>query len=348
VGGQDNGERRFILIPVQPAYYEQNKEMFRNKIEEGTSQVLLIIPEDITSAAQITFISKSVSDLDLIQITRRRINDVVNKIRLQRAGFDPQKIKDLTSRIEIKTVKVVKGTETEKGIEQEFLTSFIFLLILYMTIIFYGAAVMRGVLEEKTSKIVEVLLSSGNSFQLMMGKIFGIGSAGLVQYGLWTAMALSTFFIISASSPAIAKNISISPLVFVFFVVFFLLGFFQFSTLYAAVGSMCSSQEDSQALSMPVTILIIIPFVVSFTVITDPTSQLARTLSLLPFFAPMLMFLRIVLVTPPAIEIILAIFINLVSIIFFTWISSKIYRVGILMYGKRPNLPELFRWLRYK
>ena len=344
----DNGERRFVLIPVQPSYYQQNKEKFRNKIEKGASQILLLIPENITSGGQIIYISKSVSSLDLIQLIRRKINDVVNKIRLQQAGFDPQKIKNLTTRVEIKTIKVTKGGEAEKGMGQEFFTSFIFLLILYMTIIFYGAAVMRGVLEEKTSKIVEVLLSSSSSFQLMMGKLFGVGSAGLVQYGLWTIMALGIFFIVSASSPIIAENISVSPLVFVFFIVFFLLGFFQFSTLYAAVGSVCSSQEDAQALSMPVTILIIIPFIISFTVISDPTSQLARTLSFLPFFTPMLMFLRIILVTPPASEIIFAILINLISILFFTWISSKIYRIGILMYGKRATLPEVFKWLRYK
>lgn len=344
----ENGERRFILIPVQPAAYTQNKEKYRREIENGYVNVLLIIPEDIMSGGQISYISKSISDFDLIQLIRGRINDVVNEIRLREAGLDPKKIKELSVKIGVKTIKVVKGGEKEKGVGQEFITSFIFLLILYMTIIFYGAAVMRGVLEEKTSKIVEVLLSSSNSFQLMMGKLLGIGSAGLVQYGLWTLMALGIFFVASASSPTIARNISVSPIVFVFFIIFFLIGFFQFSTLYAAVGAMCSSQEDTQALSMPVTILVVIPFVISFTVITDPTSQLARILSLIPFFTPMLMFLRVTLVTPPAIEIIAAIGISLLSIVFFTWISAKIYRVGILMSGKRPTLPEVIKWVRYK
>jgi len=344
----DNGELRFILIPVDPLDYKENSISYQQNIEKEKSSVLLVLPDHLIEGGDITFYSKTVSDIDLIQLIRRKINEEINQVRLEQAGFDPEKIKKLTSRIGIKTKKMVKGKAEEKGFGQEFFTAFIFLLILYMTILLYGAGVMRGVLEEKTSRIIEVLLSSSNSFNLMMGKIFGVGGAGLVQYGIWTFLAFTAFFFISGASPKIAQHIQISPNVFLAIIVFFVLGFFQFSTLYAAVGAMCSSQEDAQALSTPVTFLIIIPFIISFTVINDPSSNLAQILSLIPFFTPMLMFLRIILATPPFFEVLLSIVINLAAILFFVWVSAKIYRVGILMYGKRPTVPEIIKWVRYK
>lgn len=344
----DNGELKYVLIPVNPQIYNQNPERYRRRIEKGETNIVLILPENIIEGGEITYLSKSVSEMELIQSIRRRINEEVNQIRLRHAGFDPEKINELTQRVGIKTVKIVKGEEREKGLGQEWITSFVFLMFLYMTILLYGAGVMRGVLEEKTSRIIEVLLSSSNSFNLMIGKIFGVGSAGLVQYAVWILMGFGVFFIASASVPQVMNQVVISPDIFLFFVLFFVMGFFEFATLYAAVGAMCSTQEDAQALSAPVTILIIVPFIISFMVINDPTSQLARVLSLIPFFTPMVMFLRITLITPPAIEIVAAIGINLIAILILAWISAKIYRVGILLYGKRPTLPEIVKWLRYK
>jgi ABC-2 type transport system permease protein len=343
-----NGELRFILIPIEPAVYREHKEDFRQRIEAGEISVILVLPQDIVDGGEITYLSRSVSEMDLIQSIRRRVNDEVNQIRLRHAGLDPGQINELTRRVGIKTIKIQKGKETEKGVGQEFITSFIFLMILYMTILLYGAGVMRSVLEEKTSRIIEVLLSSSNSFSLMMGKIFGVGSAGLVQYGIWSLMSFGVFFIASASAPQFMEQVTVSPDTFFFFALFFVLGFFQFATLYAAVGAMCSTQDDVQAMSAPVTILIIIPFMVSFMVINNPTSDASQILSMIPFFTPMLMFLRVTLVAPPAWEVIMAIGINLIAILFFVWVSSKIYRVGILLYGKRPTVPEIVRWMKYK
>ena len=343
-----NGELRFVLIPIEPRIYYDKREQFIQRIEKEETNIILVIPVDIVEGGEITYLSKTVSQMEMIQSIRRRINDIVNQIRLVRAGFDPERIKELTRRIDIKTVKIVKGEEKEKGMGQEWITSFIFLMFLYMTILFYGAGIMRGVLEDKTSRIIEVLLSSSNSFALMVGKIFGSGSAGLVQYAIWSFMATAVFFFASASVPQVMENVTLSPDIFLFFILFFIIGFFQFATLYAAVGAMCSSQEDAQALSMPVTILIIIPFFVSFMVINDPTSQAAQILSMVPFFTPMIMFLRVILASPSVLEILAALAINILSILFFTWISAKIYRVGILLYGKRPTVPEIVKWLRYK
>ncbi|MFZ0389237.1 MAG: ABC transporter permease, partial [Calditrichia bacterium] len=248
----------------------------------------------------------------------------------------------------IQTLKVVKGEEQEKGFEEEYVISMVFLFLLYMTLILYGQTIMRSIIEEKTSRIVEVLLSSANSFQLLMGKLLGVGSVGLVQYVLWSVLASVGFIIGTASVPNLSDVFSISPMIMFYFILFFIIGYFTFSTLYAAAASLSSDMQDMQSLSMIVTILVIIPFVVSFAIVRNPTSDLSQVLSFIPFFTPLLMFMRISLVTPPLWEILLAIGINLVTIVGIIWLSARIFRIGILMTGKRPTLPEVIRWVRYR
>ena len=345
----ESGQPRYILSPVQNSVYETGKEQFYQAIEDGYVDLLLIIPENILDNGEITFISASLANRDFIRLAQQRINAAVNKIRLEQAGLDPVQIEQLTRRVAFKTVKVSEGKETEKGFGEEWAVAFTFLMILYTTIIIYGQAVMRGALEEKTSRILEILLSSGNSFQLMIGKLFGIGFVGLTQYAVWVLFALGALAMMLMSAPYMASQISFSPLILPYFVLFFLIGYFQFSALYAAVGAMCSTQEDAQALSAPVTFLIVIPFIISISLgVSDPSSSLSQILSLMPFFAPMLMFLRIQLANPPLWEILAAVLINLAAILLFTYLAAKIYRVAILIYGKRPTVREIARWLRYR
>jgi ABC-2 type transport system permease protein len=159
---------------------------------------------------------------------------------------------------------------------------------------------------------------------------------------------MGVFLFATTSMPNVAEYISVTPTLLFYFVVFFIVGFFTFATLYAAVGAVCSDMQDAQSLSGPITIMVIIPFMVSFMVVRDPSSDIARILSLIPFFAPMIMFMRISLVLPPLWEILISLMINILTILLIIWISAKIYRIGILMYGKRPTVPEVIRWIRYK
>lgn len=343
-----NGQPRFVLSEVDPEIYANNQESYRTQIDNGLVNAILILPAELIKGAQVIYISRTVSDIDLIQKLRNGISDVVNNERLAQVGLNAARIKQLTRKVDIKTIKLVQGEEKARGFDQEYISSMVFLIILYMTIILYGSSMMRGVIEEKSSRIIEVLLSSTNSFQLLIGKLFGVGAVGLIQYLIWAAMGTAVFFIATSSIPAIAEFINISPLVLFYFVVFFIIGFFTFSTLYTAVGAMCSDMQDAQSLSAPVTLLIILPFIISFMVIKDPTTDIARILSFLPFFTPLIMFLRISLAMPPVWEILTSLLVNFVTIVFITWLAARIYRVGILMYGKRPTLPEVIRWLRYQ
>ncbi|GAB4371394.1 MAG: ABC transporter permease [Calditrichia bacterium] len=342
-----NGQPRFIYYMTDPAHYEQNKEKINADIEKDLIDGVVIISEDVLDGGEIVYMAKSVADIDLIQKIRTNFSTVVSNERLKTAGLDPQEVKKLTRKVPIRTVKIVKGEERARGFEQEYFTSLIFLMILYVTILFYGQAIARGVTEEKTSRIIEILLSSTNSFHLMLGKLLGIGAVGLTQYIIWAIMSVAAFLVATTSLPAMAEFINISPAVLFYFVVFFIIGFFTFSTLFVAVGAMSSDMQDIQSLSTPVTFLIIIPFILSFMIIKDPTSQIAQILSFIPFFTPLIMFLRISLVMPAAWEIIVSLVINIVTILGIMWLCARIFRVGILMYGKRPTVPEIVKWLRY-
>lgn len=342
-----NGSPRFVMITADTAAYRSDPAPFHAALEKGEVDVLLSIPGDVLQSNRLNYLSQSVSDIDVIRTVQGRFNGALNKIRLEKAGLDPTRVDSLTARLEVNTVKISNGEEQEKGTGQEILTVTVFLMILYVTIILYGQMVMRGVLEEKTSRIMEVLLSSTNSFSLMLGKLFGIGSVGLLQYAIWVSagIGLATFAGSGMMMPANAFSIDMS--VFGYFVLFFILGYFIFSALFAAVGSMCSTQEDAQALATPVIFLIIIPFLLSISLgMQDPNSEITRILSYLPFFAPMMMFTRILVSNPAGWEIAFSVVVNVAAIFLLAWICARIYRVGILMYGKRPNLPEVLRWIR--
>jgi ABC-2 type transport system permease protein len=183
---------------------------------------------------------------------------------------------------------------------------------------------------------------------MMVGKFIGIGLVGLTQFGIWalsTALLSSVGVAMFATRGAKVPNVPVSLLVY--FVLFFILGFFLYATLYAAVGAIVSSEEDAQQVQFPVTMLLVVPMMIFGLVMANPNSVSSTVLSMVPFFAPTLMMLRIAVINPPVWQVVLSMVIMLVTIAGLLWLSSKIYRVGILMYGKRPNLAELGRWLRY-
>jgi ABC-2 type transport system permease protein len=220
-------------------------------------------------------------------------------------------------------------------------------MILYVSVLMWGQMVMMGVIEEKNSRVVEMVVSSVTPVRLLAGKLLGIGAAGLTQYMIW---ALSGAALLAYGAPMMAASQKmvpeVTPLVGISFVVFFLLGFFLYSLLYAAVGAAVNSVQEAQSLIQPVILPQILAIMFLYVVIQSPGSGLSVALSLIPFTAPTLMFLRIVVLTPPWWQIALSIVLCLATIAALTWVVARIYRVGILMYGKKPTLPEILRWVR--
>jgi ABC-2 type transport system permease protein len=194
--------------------------------------------------------------------------------------------------------------------------------------------------------VFEVLLSSVKPMELLAGKILGVAAVGLTQYAVWILMALVAGGGMIGSLRTQMGEISVPASLLFYFALFFLLGYLLYSTMFAALGAVVNSEQEAQQLQMTVMWFLIIPLLVAQLVIRAPDSTAAVVLSLIPFFTPMLMFLRLNLITPPAWQVALSIALLLATNLAVLWLSARIYRVGILMYGKRPTLPELVRWVR--
>ena len=227
-------------------------------------------------------------------------------------------------------------------------------MVLYMVILIYGVQVMRAVLEEKTTRIVEVIISAMKPWQLMLGKILGVGAVGLTQVGIWflSAALLITFglpYLIAARPELLELENALDYLPaaggMALFLAFFVLGYFLFSSLYAAVAAMCSTDEEAQQAQIPVMMLVIVPIMFLAPIMEDPNGALATWLSLFPFFTPILMFPRFI-GGAPLWQVGLSLVLVTITIVGVAWVAGRIYRVGILMQGKRPTLPELVRWVR--
>lgn len=220
--------------------------------------------------------------------------------------------------------------------------------IMYLVIMLYGMNVARSIIEEKTSRIFEVLLSTVRPEAMMAGKILGVGSVGLTQVGIWLAGAL----LVAGSSVAIhlgsdTVHVALTAAQVIFFLIYFVLGYLFYSSIAAALGAMTNSEQELQQLNMFLMLPLLVCFVMLGTLLSTPDSTLARVMALFPPFTPLLMYMRVSLGHPAAWEIVLSIVLTTASICALIWITSRIYRVGILMYGKRPNLPEILRWLKY-
>ena len=358
-----DGFRRYVLEKFDPsAGTEELRQELRERVLKKELSAYIYIPEDVLEIGaresavrdsepeevKAEYVSEHTTDFEKLGDLNRALNNVVVEKRLKREGLDPQKVAQYIKRVELQPIKITKKGE-EKDTGGTFMISYFLALIIYMAILIYGQVIMRGVIEEKSSRVVEVVLSSLKPFQLMMGKILGIGAVGLTQFSIWTifgigASVYSTSFIPAGANFAMP---SIPAHVFVYFVVFFILGYFLFGTLYAAIGSMVNSEKEAQQLVMPVTMFLIVPIMLMIFIIRAPDSSLAVFLSFIPFFAPILMFLRITVLLPPFGQIGASIVILILTILLMIWLTAKIYRVGILMYGKRPKLAEVVRWIRY-
>ncbi|MBD3413013.1 MAG: hypothetical protein GF421_01105 [Candidatus Aminicenantes bacterium] len=349
-----DGRQRYILEQYKmTADLDQLKARLSQMVLAGDISAYMVIPENIIEGGTVEFASEHVSDFEKISSINKVLNTVIIEKRLKNAGLDPGEVSGYMKQVQFKTQKV-----TKKGVEEDtggtFIISYILVLILYMTLLFYGQLILRGVIEEKSSRVVEIVLSSLKPAQLMAGKIMGIAAVGLTQYLIWAVFgwALSSYSgsLVNSVFPQASgfKIPSIPPYVFVYFVVFFILGYFLFATLYAAVGSTVNSEKEAQQLGTPLTMMLVIPILLMMFVMRSPDSTLSVVLSLFPFFSPILMLLRICILVPPFIQIFGSIALLIGTTVGMVWLAGKIYRVGLLMYGKRPSLPEIVKWIRYK
>lgn len=351
-----DGRPRYVLedfTPRNQGQLDAARQDLHQRVLAKKLSAYIYLPANVADGGGAEFLSQHVSDFEEIRRINESLNGVVVEKRLQAEGLDPKLIAQYTRHVDLKTIKITKkGQEEDTG--GTFAVAYLLVMILYVSMFFYGAIIMRGVIEEKNNRVVEVVLSSLKPFHLMSGKLLGIAAVGFTQYVIWALFGLAassyggsliTSFIPAASG---FKMPHIPAYIFVYFVLFFVLGYFLYATLYAAVGSLVNSEKEAQQLLMPVTMFLVVPILLMTFILRDPNSSFSVAMSLIPFFAPTLMLMRICVLLPPFSQILLSIGLLLLTTAGMVWLTAKIYRVGILMYGKRPSLPEIAKWVRYK
>ncbi|MGH9353768.1 MAG: ABC transporter permease [Terriglobia bacterium] len=347
------GQPEFEMQPITnlPAAPSQARASLDDWIRNRTLDGYLWIPKDVSGGARPELVVGNEVILDSADTLNHAVSNAVVAMRLKTYGVEPQRVGSLLQPVEVRVTRLTgQGKSEDKG--QGYLVAIVMASILYGALLMYGITTMRSVLEEKTTRTMEVLISSVRPVQLMAGKILGVAAVGLTQFLIWAVSAglIAAYGVTMAHAFSHSKSplgIHISGGLLACFVIFFMGGYFLFASMYAAIGAAVSDQNDAQQIQMPITFLLVASFLLFGIVSRDPNSTTSVILTLIPFFSPILMVFRIALDTPPLWQIALSFGILALTTSAVVYATARIYRVGVLMYGKRPSLLEIIRWMRY-
>ncbi len=368
---------------IKFAYVQGEISEVRKRFEaDEKAYALLIIPEmTLQEPKGFRMISKKSISLETEMYIKEELERIIREERMQALGIKQEDLEKAKARVSIIT-ETQEGKQSSSGLV--YAVSFIAALLIYMSVLLYGVQVMRSVIEEKTNRIVEVIVSSVKPIQLMLGKIIGVAGVGLTQFLLWIILS---FALSSVASSIFLKKQAVEntfekvqkmtgndiekkvdeetereiplekignalatlnlPLILASFLFYFVGGYLLYSALFAAIGSAGDNETDAQQFTLPVTLPLIVAFILAQAIINNPHSNLAFWLSMLPLTSPVVMMVRIP-AGVPAWEIALSMFLLVVGFIFITWLAARIYRIGILMYGKKVSFKDLGRWLVMK
>ena len=371
---QDNKEHTFVILPGQPI------DSVKNLVKENIFDMALYVPPtqlNIPSNAIVYSIRQVPMEVEtyISSVMQKEIEDQ----KLMANGVDPEIVSAVKTDVNLSIMRMdEKGNEKETFTKVQFTLGIALAMLVYMFIIFFGGQVMQGVAEEKTNRIIEVIVSSVKPFQLMMGKIIGVSLVALTQFVLWIVLTGALYLGFSAfmglsnpemlssgtvmaqqiSNENVMNNESVQSIlqivhsidfgtIIATFLIFFILGYLLYATLYAAIGSLVDNNTDAQQFTLPVTVPLIVAIISSFYIVNNPDSSLSVWLSMIPFTSPISMMVRIPFGVPIW-QIVLSIVLLAGTFVLMTWIAAKIYRTGILMYGKKLSYKEIFKWLKYK
>jgi ABC-2 type transport system permease protein len=359
------------IVSNEPAKYfiaDLPEDSLKSMVLNETLDGYLVIHQDFIKNGKADVYSSGGGGIGFVTSLNSSLTSVLRNERLVEAGIAPEIIEKVFRKPDINTHKITeKGTETDYA-EFYAVIGYILGFVIYMMMFIYGAQVMRGVIEEKANRIIEVMASSVKSFELMMGKVVGLGLLGLTQLAFWIFLGAVVFWVkgdvislfmspevqmaanMGQQAPDIATTITNLPapdigIIFGFFF-YFLSGYFIYATLFAAIGSAVDQESDAQQLQFPIMMPLIIPMLFIQYIMSNPESTLAVILSLFPFFSPILMIVRIAATDVPLWQIGLSVVLMISTFFLCIWLASKIYRIGILMYGRKPQFRDLIKWAR--
>ena len=326
------------------------ERLTRSKNDAGKLDGVFMVPSDAISNAdsQLTYYSRSATDLMTQERLSRLANKTIQRLRFSANGIKPEMVESIMREIPVEAVQLSRSGEKKTGGDMNFMLGFLMGAMLMMPSFIYGTETMRGIVQEKSDRVVEVLVSSVSPMQLLTGKVLGVAMVGLTQIGVWMLMGSLGAGYGAATAAMAGMNVTqfFRPIVFVYFFIFFILGYLTYVCIYAIAGAVCNTEKEAQQFVMPIVLIMMMPWFLMAPIIMNPDAPIAVGFSLSPVFGPITMFIRTLVADPPMWHVLLSIAVSIATIILFFWITAKIFRVGILSYGKRPTIPELWRWLK--
>jgi len=338
---------------VEPAKLAEAESTATRQVMDKTVQGYLVVDQLTQAGERARYSGRNASTLPDLQKLQEAVKTAVLSMRFEAAGLDGEKVRALSSmRLRMDAERL---TETGRGGagRGNVALAYAVAMLLYMSIVLYGQSILLGVIEEKSQRVAEVVVASVPADTLLAGKVLGVGAVGLTQQLVWIASAV---LLMKFQAPIMgALGLPPSPMqmpevsgmtAFAYFS-FYVLGFVFFTSLFGAVGSMVSSTQDAQQVSTPLTLLIVPSIVLLMPVLLSPNGGLARAVSIIPFTSPILMPVRMSLTAVPWYELAASIGLLVASCVGAMWLAGRIYRVGVLMYGKKPSMGEVMRWIRF-
>jgi len=355
LGEQVASELGALGYSIELADPSEGTEPLDQRVEDDDLRAYVVLDDLTTSEGAFVYRSQDTPGSLFRALPERIVGETVLDIRLANTE-DPAGLRQLLGGGELEFEALDEEAAVNEVADRvvPMVTGFAGAMLLYMTILIYGAYVLRSVMEEKRNRVVEIVISSIRPWELMLGKIVGVGAVGLTQLGIWAPFVSSLGLLavpavlgrVPAADLSDLGTVLPGPGVLILFLLFFVLGYFLYSALFATVGAMCSRDEDAQQAQFPVVMLLVVPLVLQMSSINGRGMAWIDWLALFPFFSPILMYPRAAAGTVPAWMVVAALVLMVLAVIATAWVAGRIYRVGILMQGKRPTLKELVRWVR--
>ncbi|MFN2501571.1 MAG: ABC transporter permease [Pyrinomonadaceae bacterium] len=340
----------FLEYPTAGKSIDQIRGELNARAASDEIDAYLLVPGELEGGnAKFEFRSRKAGDFVASDTLQDAVNEAVRSQRLADAHIDEGLLRNLSQNVAFEAKSISESGE-EKDSDTLFIASLAIGMMIYITLTIYGQVIMGAVVEEKETRIAEILFSSATPFQLMFGKLVGVGLAGLTQLAIWVGSLAALIGILTiqggdmASLTATLPNIT--PLMLLYFFIYFIVGYFIYASIFALIGSMVTTVQEGGQFAFPPIMIMLIGFYFSFAVIRDPNSSLSFWVSIAPLFAPLTMPVRILAEMPPFWQIGLSILLNCLAIAGLVWLAGRVYRVGMLMYGKRATIPEVLKWIR--
>ncbi len=337
-----DGKPNYILRPLALG---NNSDVMSTKmyadslVSKGEIEGYLVLSPRSFEDAEIEYRTQNVGNIKLSERLISALRDVIAEHKLRLRGIDPSIVSDLTKRVDVKTIKLsATGKEEESGFGEVFFTAYIFMMMMFFLVMTSGQLLVRSMLEEKSNRVIEVLMSSSSANDLMAGKIIGLSGLGLTQLAFWGLIGF-----------AISLKFGVVPVSFESFsvlIMYFILGYLFYAGIFVAAGAPVSTEQEAQQITSYLTMVLVVPIALALPVLENPNSLMVKILSFIPLLTPTMMAIRIPVQMPSTTEILATMSLLGISALVMMWAAGKIFRTTILMYGKRPGLAELWRIVR--